>query len=140
MTDQKKMLNRFEPPADNPITQPYWDATRDKKLLLQRCVTTGKFQFFPRALSIHELGGDVEWVESPGNGVVYSFSVMHRPANPMMKDKVPYAVGLIELDEGVRMMSNIINIDVSDIKVGMKVKLAWEALSDGRHLPLFEPA
>jgi len=140
MSEQAQKPTRFEPPSDNPITAPYWDGTRDKKLLLQRCVNTGKFQFFPRAASIHDFGGPIEWVEAAGTGTVYSFSIMYRPANPLMKDKVPYAVGLIELDEGVRMMSNIVGIDVEAIKVGMKVKVTWEAMTDGRHLPLFEPA
>lgn len=136
----KPQLNRYEPPADNPDTQAYWDATRDKKLMLQRCTSTGKFQFYPRAASIHDLGAPVEWVEASGKGTVYAVSVQYRPANPLMKDKVPYAVALVELEEGVRMMSNIVNCDAESVEVGQPVKLTWEALSDGRHLPLFEPA
>ena len=140
MSESADKPNRFEPRGDNPITAPFWEATKEKKLLLQRCTKTGKFQFFPRAASIHEFGAEVEWVESPGDGKVYTYSIMHRPGNPFMINKVPYAVALVELSEGVRMMSNIVGIDVDEIKVGMPVKLTWETLSDGRHLPLFEPA
>ena len=138
--DKDQQTNRFEPPADNPITEPYWSATRDRKLLLQKCTKTGRFQFFPRAASIHDLGGPVEWVEASGRGTVYTFSVQHRPANPLMASKVPYTVALVELEEGVRMMTNIVGCAPDAVEIGMPVRLTWEALSDGRYLPLFEPA
>lgn len=131
---------RFEPPADNPITEEYWAATREKKLMLQKCRNTGRFQFFPRAASIHDPGGPVDWVEASGRGTVYTFSVQHRPANPLMADRVPYTVALVELEEGMRMMTNIVGCAPDAVQIGMPVRLTWEALSDGRHLPLFEPA
>lgn len=140
MSEQAQKPNRFEPKADNPLTAPFWEATKEKKLLVQRCISTGKYQYYPRAASIHDFGGPVEWVEVEGKGKVYAISVMHRAGNPLMMDKVPYAVALIEVEEGFRMMSNVVNCPVEDIKVGMDVKLTWEELSDGRHLPLFEPA
>ncbi len=139
MSDKPK-LNRFEPPTDNPVTEPYWAATREKKFLIQRCTQTEKYQFFPRAASIHAFGVPVEWVEATGRGTVYAVSVIHRPANPMMADKVPYAVALIDLEEGVRVVSNVVGCSPESVTIGQKVKLIWEVLSDGRHLPLFEPA
>lgn len=136
MSNQEK--NRLEPPANNPITEPYWSGTKDKILLLQRCRSTGKFQFFPRATSIHDLGAEIEWIEASGKGKIYSYSIQYRPANPTMGDKVPYIVALVELEEGIRLMTNIVGCEPDEVNINDPVKLTWEKLSDGRHLPLFE--
>ena len=87
----------------------------------------------------------MEWRQSSGKGTVYAVSVQHRPVNPTMADRVPYAVALIEVDAGdpespntVRVMSNIVNCDPLHVNVGDAVTLAWEPLSDGRNLPVFE--
>jgi hypothetical protein len=80
-------------------------------------------------------------------GSVHAVSVQYRPANPTMADRVPYVVALIDLDAGptegdrtVRVMSNVVNCDPDSVKVGDVVALVWEPLSDGRNLPVFEPA
>ena len=65
---------------------------------------------------------------------------MHQPGNPMMADRVPYVLALVDLEEGVRMATNIVGCDPADVHVGMAVRVDWEALSDGRHLPVFVPA
>ncbi len=134
------MSEIYEPPADNPETKAYWDGTREKKLMLQVCATTGKYQYPPRAASIHDLGAPVEWKQAAGTGTVYAASVHYVPGNKFMRDKVPYVVALIELDEGVRVMSNVINCPPDDVHVGMKVTVTWQPLPDGRALPMFEPA
>ncbi len=124
----------------SPVAAPFWEATKEKKFLLQFCATTGKAIWYPRDFSPHALGGNVEWREASGKGVVYAVSVMHRPGNPAMAEAVPYAVALIDLEEGARMLSNVVNCDPDSIKVGDKVKPAWEPLEGGRHLPVFELA
>jgi hypothetical protein len=86
------------------------------------------------------LGGPVEWRESSGDGIIYAASIHHVAGNKFMRDKLPYVVALIELTEGVRMMSNIINCEPAAATVGSKVKLAWADLPDGRALPMFELA
>jgi uncharacterized OB-fold protein len=70
---------------------------------------------------------------------VYSFTVEHRPQNPALREAAPYVVALVELDEGVRMMTNIVGCEPSAVGVGMNVHVTWEPLSDGRNLPLFTP-
>ena len=82
----------------------------------------------------------IEWREASGRGTVYALSVMHLPATPEYKDRVPYIVAMIDLDEGARMMSNVFGVDPADAAVGMAVQIAWEDLDDGRALPVFEPA
>ncbi len=84
------------------------------------------------------LGSRLEWRPSPGTGAVYTFTVEYNPQNPNLKP--PYTIALIDLDEGVRMMSNLVGCPPGEVRVGMRVRVTWEALSDERNLPQFEPA
>ena len=129
---------RFEPP-ETPDTEPYWTATRQRQLVLPWCTHCGRPFWYPRPVCPTCLRPDIEWHEASGRGVVHAVSVMHRPGNPMMADRVPYAVALVDLEEGVRMMSNVEGVDPALVEVGQAVTVTWEPLSDGRHLPLFEP-
>lgn len=81
----------------------------------------------------------MEWRESPGRGEVYAVTVENRPQNPQLAAMAPYAVALIDLDEGVRLLSNVVEVDPQLVTVGMRVVVAWEELSDGRRLPVFRP-
>ncbi len=129
---------RFEPP-ESEATRPFWAATRDRQLVLQWCRTCERAIHYPRDACPHCLDDDLEFRPSPGVGSVYAVSVMPKPANPMMAGREPYAVALVELDEGVRLMSNIVGIDPAAVQVGTAVRVTWEPLSDGRHLPQFTP-
>jgi uncharacterized OB-fold protein len=84
------------------------------------------------------LGTSLEWRQSQGRGRVYAASVHHIPGNPLMQDKTPYVVALVELEEGVRLMTNVVGWDDPyDAAVGRAVSVDWEPLSDGRNLPVF---
>ena len=132
------MPSRIEPQASE-ATDRFWDATKDKRYLIQWCDACVHPIFYPREVCPTCLSSDsLDWRESKGKGTVYAVSVQHRPANPMMADKVPYVVALVELDEGIRVMSNVVNSDPFSVQVGDAVSLTWEELSDGRNLPLFE--
>ena len=128
---------RMEPPVGD-ASKGFWDATREKKLVLQWCKPCNEVIHYPRAVCPSCLGADLEWRPSSGEGDVHTFSVMHKQANPFLTP--PYTVALVSLEGGARMMTNIVNCDPGKVVVGMKVKVSWEPMSDGRHLPLFEPA
>lgn len=133
------MTARFEPKASS-LTEPFWAATREKKLLVQWCPSCDAGVYWPRWHCPRCMGEDLGWKEASGHGSVYSYNVMHVPGNPTMADRVPYTIGLIDLNEGVRMASNIVGCEPGEVRVGMPVVVTWEALSDGRHLPVFGPA
>ena len=131
-------MNRFEPPASE-TTQPFWDATKEQRFLIQHCGACDAPIFYPREVCPQCLSSDsLEWRESSGKGTIYAASVQEKPANPMMADRVPYVVAIVELDDGIRLMSNVINCEPYDATVGKPVQLTWEPMSDGRHLPQFE--
>ena len=132
------MPKRVEP-APTDTSAPFWDATRDRRLVLQWCRACERPIHYPRDVCPACLGDDLDFRDASGHGVVHAWSVMHAPAHPGMADAVPYVVALVDLDEGARMMTNLIECDPSDVRVGLDVEVRWEALSDGRHLPLFAP-
>lgn len=139
MADDTPTPTRFEPPVSDD-TRAFWEATRDKQLVLQWCTSCQKAIFYPRAACPGCLGDALEWRPATGLGRVHAVSVQHKPANPFMADKVPYAVALVDLDEGVRLMTNVVGCEPDDVAVDMAVRVTWEPLTDGRHLPLFEPS
>jgi len=128
---------RFEPPV-TPTTEPFWEATRGRRFLLQWCTDCDHAVFFPREVCPRCLGSRLEWRPSAGTGTVHTYTVEHHPQNPNLT--APYTIALIDLDEDVRMMSNVVGCPPEDVRVGMRVGITWEELSDGRNLPLFEPA
>lgn len=133
------MQGRFEPPATE-VSGPFWQATRERRLVMQWCRPCELVVFYPREICPTCLGYDLEWRDSPGSGTVYAFSVHHRTGSAEMADRTPYVVALVDLDEGARMMSNIVGCSPDDVAVGMGVRVTWEQLPDGRNLPLFEPS
>jgi uncharacterized OB-fold protein len=119
-------------PPTSELTTPFWDATKQKKLLLQWCTSCNQVVHYPREACPKCLGFDLEWREATGKGEVYAVSVQARSPEP-------YAVALVDLPEGARLMTNIVGVDdLYSIKVGAPVQVAWEELGDGRNLPLFE--
>lgn len=130
----------MEPPTSE-VTEPFWQATRSKRFLLQWCRTCEEPVFYPREACPRCWGTELEWRPASGDGRVYAVSVQHRPAMPLPAfTQGPYAVALIELAEGPRVMSNVVGCPPDDVIVGMAVTLAWEGLTDGRNLPQFEPS
>lgn len=133
---------RQQPPV-SPAAEPFWDATRVCRLDLQWCRPCARAIHFPREVCPSCLGTDLEFRPAAGTGTVYSLSEMPVPGNPGMAGRSPYLVALIELPEGVRILSNVFAADgaaATGVSTGDAVRVAWEALADGRHLPIFVPA
>ena len=120
-------------------SMPLWEASRQKKLVIQYCKTTGKFQHFPRPVSIFTgRRRDIEWREVSGRGEVFSYTFTYR-GMPAFRGAEPYAVVSVTLDVGVNFIADIVNCTRDELKVGMKVKPYWHPLDDGTHLMLFQP-
>ena len=126
-------------PVPNEDTRVYWEACSRHELLLQRCDACGQVQFYPRALCSGCLSSDLSWQKATGGGTVYSYTVVHRPPTPAFANDVPYVVALIDLDEGVRMMSHVIDCPPEKVFVGQKVQVAFRDESPEISLPVFRP-
>lgn len=128
------MLNDREltPPTPNPETEVFYEAAEEGKLLIGRCLTTGKAFFFPRALSPFTLTDNIDWVEASGNGTIYTFSHMARAPEP-------YVIAYVKLEEGPMILTNIVDCDVDEIKIGMPVSLVFKPSDGGPPIPMFTP-
>jgi uncharacterized OB-fold protein len=122
-------------------SRPFYDGCARGELWLQRCRDTGKFQFYPRPCSIFT-GGDVEWTKCSGFGTVHTFTIIRRNyPEPYFEALCPYVVAIIDLDEGVRMMSNVTGCDPGEVGIGMKVAAHFTCVhgKSGLFLPFFHP-
>jgi uncharacterized OB-fold protein len=125
-------------PRPSPLSKPYWDAAREGRLLVQRCGDCGALIFIPQPACTACFGSHLEWVQSSGRGTVYSYTVVHRPQRPEFQ--VPYAVAIVELEEGWHTLSNLIGCEIQELRVGMPVEVVFHAMSEDVTLPLFRPA
>ncbi|MEV0087315.1 Zn-ribbon domain-containing OB-fold protein [Saccharopolyspora sp. NPDC050642] len=124
-------------PRPTAETAAYWEAAADERLVVQRCETCGRHQFYPRTFCTACLSERLDWVQSAGLGRIYTFTVCRLPAHPSMTDKVPYAVAMIDLDEGVRLLTNIVDCPIDLIRVGARVAVRFERISSTTVLPQF---
>jgi uncharacterized OB-fold protein len=136
MSDYRKPL-----PEPTPETQHFWDGCRDGKLILQRCKDTGKAYFPPRPFSPYTGSRDVEVFEASGKAKLFSYVINHRPAKGF-EDEAPYAIAVIELEEGPRMMTNIVDCEQTPeaLVLDMPLEVAFETATDEITLPKFRPA
>lgn len=127
-------------PAPNAETAPFWSATREHRLTVQRCLECGTPRLYPRSIC-RKCGSDrMEWMECTGRGTVYSYTVVHRAPSEAFAADVPYVVAIVELSEGPHMMTNVVGCPPDKVKIGMPVRVRFRDVSDELALPLFEPA
>ncbi len=126
-------------PEPSPEWAEWWDATRDRRLLVQQCARCGRYQHYPRALCIHCGHAEARVPRGGRDGDDYWFTVVHRAPGPAAP-AVPYAVALVRLAEGPVVLTNVVAADLEALGCDAPVTLAWEPLADGRFLPVFAPA
>jgi uncharacterized OB-fold protein len=119
-------------PEANPETRPFWEAAAAGRLLIGKCPACGKPHYYPRAICPFCGSAPTEWVAAAGRGIVYSYSVMRRLP-------VPYALAYVTLDEGVTMMTNIVDCDLDAIRIGQRVRLVFKPSEGGPPVPMFTP-
>ncbi len=128
-------------PEPTPETQEFWDGARRHELRIQRCRACGNAYFFPRPFCPRCSSQDVEWFTATGRGRLYSYVINHR-AMPNFQDIAPYVIAVVELEEGPRMMTNIIGVEPTpeNLPIDLPVEVAWQEDRDGIVLPMFRPA
>ncbi len=137
------MANYQKPlPQPDPVTAPYWESLKAHEMKIQRCNDTGKFFFYPRGMSPFTWSDNISWEPVSGKGQVHAFTIVHLNRAPGFSDDLPYVVAMIELEEGARMMSNLIDVDPDPdhVKIGMPVELVYDDVTDEVTLPKFRPA
>ena len=118
---------------------PHWQAAKDGRLSVPHCTGCAKFAWPPRD-RCSDCGGSLDWVDCAGTGSLVTWSVVRRAVDPALKDAVPYVVAIVDIDEGVRLFTNIVDADVASLRAGMRVACRFEpTVDDAAWVPVFAP-
>ena len=131
---------RFDLPAPDAETEPFWDGTRAGKLLIRRCDACGEAHFYPRPFCPRCWSDDVAWEEASGRATLYTWSVVHQNDLPPFGERVPYVAAVVDLAEGPRMMTNVVECDHDALEIGMALEVTHQAIADDVTIPVFRPA
>lgn len=123
-------------------TAPFWDACRRRELRLQRCADCRTFRQPPSPGCPHCGSARSDWPLLSGRGAVFSYTIVHHAAVPSLAADIPYNVVVVQLDDapGARLISNVLDVDPSDVAVGMRVEVAWDEVRPDVVLPRFRRA
>ena len=124
---------KIDAPQPSPETKPFWDAAAVGRLVIKRCAACGEHHHYPRSICPFCGSDRTEWRDASGRGTIYTYSVMRRAP-------VPYAIAYVTLEEGVSMMTNIVDCDLDAIRVGQKVRVVFKPTEGGPPVPMFAPA
>jgi uncharacterized OB-fold protein len=126
-------------PEITPEMAPFWEAARRHELVVQRCLGCGTPRFPARDRCSRCLSREAEWTRVSGRGTVFSFAVMHQVYHPGFADEVPYAVVVVEVEEGARLISNLVGCPPHEVAIGMPVEVVFEDVTPEVTLPKFRP-
>jgi uncharacterized OB-fold protein len=131
---------RFDLPAPDLESVPFWDAAKDGRLLIKHCNACGENHYYPRPFCPKCWSDDVEWLEASGRATLYTWSVVHVNELPPFGERVPYVAAVVDLDEGPRMMTNVVDCEFDDLEVGMALDAVFHPTSDEWTIVQFRPA
>ena len=135
------MLSELAKIGPNAITRPFWEACARRELRLQRCAACGRFRNPPLPGCPRCGAAASEWPLLSGRGRVFSFTIVHHPAIPTLGADVPYNVVVVELEgaPGARLISNLLDVSPSDVRIGLEVEIVWDEVRPDLVLPRFRP-
>ena len=128
------------PRIDEADTGEFWRRTKDKQLCYQQCSDCDTVVYYPRSHCTGCVGGNLEWKTASGLGTIYTFSIIRQSYHPFFRSQVPFAVAWVDLDEGPRILSNIVGPKdpAAELEIGQRVSVDWEEHED-LSIPLFRP-
>ncbi len=127
-------------PVPDEISAPFFDGARDGRLMLQHCSACDGWSFPVRERCPHCFAAKLQWRAASGKGTLYTFAIMHQVMNPGFAGAVPYNVSQIDLAEGVRMISNVVGVANSDLRIGMELEACFDDIGENIRVPKFRPA
>lgn len=126
------MADELQPPLPTPIdrTQPFWDGLREGRVRIQYSPSSDQWVFYPRSHAPLTLADDLEWRDITGEGTLYTYTIARRPTAPDFAGQEPQIIAVVELDEGPRLTSTLVNVEETAIEVGMRVRPVFDHLAD----------
>ena len=134
-TDAAALAVQF---GGDPLDAPFWDGCREGRFLLHRCEICRR-HYWPASRCVTHGAADMRWVESSGRGAVYTYTVLHHAYTPAMKAKVPYAVVVVQLDEGPFFHAGLVDCPLEKLEVGLRLEAVMMPHESGLTLPMFQP-
>ena len=131
---------RFDQPLIEDESAPFWKGLEEGRLLIKRCTSCGAFHYYPRPFCPTCWSDDVEWYPASGRARVYSYSTVYVNDLPPFGPEVPYVAAVVELEEGPRMMTRLVDCTKDDITIDMPVEVTYEQLDDQLRMAVFRPA
>lgn len=126
-------------PFVSEVNRPYWDAARRHELVLQRCQECGHYRYPPGDTCPRCLSDRLAWVKVSGRGSIYTWVVFHQVYHQAFANDAPYAVVVVQLEEGARLVTNLVDCQTEDIEIGMPVEVVFDDVTDETTLPKFRP-
>lgn len=127
-------------PTPTPTSAPFWEGLKDGVIRLQKCNDCGVWVFYPRSRCSNCLSDALDWHEVSGTGTLYTFTIARQPTSPHFANEVPQRLAVVELDEGVRLTTTLVNVGEADIRIGMRLKPYFEPVTDEVTLLRYQPA
>lgn len=127
-------------PLIDDFNREYWEGCKKRELRAQKCRDCGKLRFPPQPMCPNCTSTDTEWIKLSGRGKIYTWTVVYPPVLPAFEDKTPYNVIMVQLDEGIRMVSSLVDCDNDRIKMNMPVEVLFDDVAEDVTLPRFRPA
>jgi uncharacterized OB-fold protein len=136
------MTEMYNKPLPQPSidSKPFWDGLKDRRVMLQTCDNCGLIRHYPRPVCDYCYSMEVNWTEASGRGAVYSWTQTHHPFHDGFRGEVPYILVMVDLAEGVRIQSQLIDAKFEDVRVGLPVEVVFVDATDEVTLPLFRIA
>lgn len=126
-------------PAPSAVSAPFWGGLRQRELRLQKCEACSRFVLYPRSVCPYCLSDKLSWVKASGRGKLYTYTVVRRAMNPAFQEDVPYLFAIVELEEGVRLTTNVVNCAPQEARVDMALKAFYHDITPEITLLKFEP-
>lgn len=145
MTQQQRTVAK-PIPMPTPETKFYWEKCQQHELWVRKCNECSQTYFYPRDICPNCFSRDTDWIQCSGKGTLHTFGVVVRPPHRAWMEDVPFVVAMVDLEEGCRMPTNLVEVDPDPdnpgekIRVGMPVEVVWEDRTDNITIPMFRPA
>jgi uncharacterized OB-fold protein len=138
--DMSKEYKKPVPVPEHPaVSREFWEGSKRHELMMPRCRPCGDLFWYPREHCPTCFSQDLDWVRVSGNGRVYAYTIVHQTAHPEFQKEAPYAFAAIDLDEGTRILSNVVECDIEDVAVDMPVTVVFDDVTDKWTLVKFKP-
>lgn len=127
-------------PEPSAAAAPFFDGAREGKLRLQQCSSCNTWAYPPATICSNCGSNDMAWADASGKGTVYAHGRLARQYHPRHAERLPLVLAQVDIEEGLRLNTNVVDIDPAELRVGMAVTVTFETFPDGGVLPVFKPA